>query len=75
MYLIKSKCIPVFIYGIEARPTHASDIKTLDHPIIATFMKVFNTKSADVVRYFQMAFGFRSLHEEILTRKINFVKK
>ena len=50
MYLIKSKCIPVLIYGIEACPTHSSDIKTLDHPIIATFMKVFNKKSADVIR-------------------------
>ena len=75
MYLIKSKCIPVLIYGIEACPTHSSDIKTLDHPIIATFMKVFNTKSADVIRDCQMAFGFRSLHEHNLTRKINFLKK
>ena len=48
--LIKSKCIPVLTYGIEACPTHSSYIKTLDHAIIATFMKVFNTKSADVVR-------------------------
>ena len=68
MYLIKSKCIPVLIYGVEACPTHSSDIKTLDHSINATFMKVFNTKSA-VIRDCQMAFGFRSLHEQILTRK------
>ena len=75
MYLIKKKCLPVLIYGIEACPTHSSDIKTLDHPIIATFMKVCNTKSADVIRGCQMAFGFRSLHEQILTRKINFLNK
>ena len=50
IYLIKSKCMPVIIYGIEACQTHSSDIKTLDHPIITTFMKVFNTKSADVTR-------------------------
>ena len=75
MYLIKIKCIPVLTYGIEAYATHSSDIKTLDHPVIATFMKVFNTKSADVIRDCQIAFGFRSLHEQILTRKINFVNK
>ena len=69
MYLIKSKCIPVLIYGIEPCPTHSSDIKTLGHSINATFMKVFNTKSADVIRDCQMAFGFRSLHEQNLTRK------
>ena len=76
MYLIKSKCISVLIYGIEAcsTPFSSSDIKTLDHAIIATFMKVFNTKSADVVRDCQMAFEFRSLHEQILTRKIIFKK-
>ena len=54
-------------FGVEACPTHSSDIKTLDHPINATFMKVFNTKSADVIRDCQMAFGFRSLLEQILT--------
>ena len=75
MYFIKSKCILVVIYGIEACPTYCSDIRTLDHAITATFMKVFNTKSADVVRDCQMAFGFRSLNESILARKINFVKK
>ena len=75
MYLIKSKCIPVLIYGIEACPTHSSDIKTLDHPIIATFMKVFNNKSADVIPDCQMTFDFCSLHEQILTRKINFLNK
>ena len=75
VYLIKSKCIPVLIYGAEACPTHSSDIKTLDHPINATFIKVFNTKSADVIRDCQMAFGYRSLHEQILTRKIHFLNK
>ena len=75
MYLIKSKRIPVPIYDLEACPTHSSVIKTLDHPIIATFMKVFNTKSADVIRDCSMAFGFRILHEQILTRKVNFVNK
>ena len=73
MYLIKSKFIPVLIYGIEACPTHSSYIKTLDHPIIATFLKVFKNKSAIVNRDFQMAFGFRGLHEQILTRNINFL--
>ena len=63
MYLIKSKCIPVLIYGIEVCSTPSSDIKTLDHPITATFMKVFNTKSADVVRDCQIAFGFHSFNE------------
>ena len=75
MYLIKSKYIPFLIYGIEACPTHCSDIKTLDHPIIATFIKLFNTKSADVIRDCQMAFGFRSLPEQIVTRKINVLNK
>ena len=68
MHLMKRKCIRVFIYGIEACPAYSSDIKTLDHPITITFMKVFNIKSADVVRDYEMAFGFRSLYEQILTR-------
>ena len=75
MYLIKSKCVPVVIYGIEACPTNSDVIKTLDNPITATFMTVFNTKSAELVRDCQMVFGFHSLHEQFLTLKINFVNK
>ena len=75
MYLIKTECLPVLIYGIEAYPTYSINIKTLDHPNTATFMKVFSTKSTDVVCDSQMAFEFRSLNERILTRKINFVQK
>ena len=62
------------IYGIEACPTYFSDIKTLDHPITATFMQVFSTKSADVDSYCQTAFGFYSLNKQTLTRE-NGVKK
>ena len=40
---IKSKCIPVVVYGLEVCPLTKSDLKSLDFPVNRFFMKLFNT--------------------------------
>ena len=39
------------------------------------FMKILNTNSIDIVSYCQSAFGFHSVREQVLRRKITFVAK
>ena len=41
--LIKSKCVPVIVYGLEACPLTESDLKYLDFPVNRFFMKLFKT--------------------------------
>ena len=67
--------MPVLMYGLEACAINATDITALEHPVTVAFMKIFNTKSAEVAKECQLAFGFRCLHEQILVRKINFISK
>ena len=43
--LIKSKCIPVLVYGLEVSPLTKSDLKSLDFPVNRFFMKLFNTSN------------------------------
>jgi len=42
--LIKSKCLPILLYGLEACPLTTSDLQSLDFVINRFFMKLFTTK-------------------------------
>ena len=70
-----SKCIPVLLYGLNARPINATDFKSLQHPISNIFMEMFATKSAEVVTECQQAFGFQPIRNQISCRKIKFLKR
>ena len=47
--LIKSKCIPVLVYGLEVCPLIKSDLKSLDFPVNHFFMKLFKTSNIQMV--------------------------
>jgi len=56
--LIKSKCIPVLVYGLEVCPLTKSDLKSSDFPVNRFFMKLFNTSNIQMVNDCQVYFGF-----------------
>ena len=56
--LIKSKCIPVLLYGLEACPLNKSDLHSLDFVINRFFMKLFRTSNIETVSCCQEYFGF-----------------
>jgi len=59
--LIKSKCIPVLVYGLEVCPLTKSDLKSLvDFPVNRFFMKLFKTIAIFrcMVNDCQVYFGF-----------------
>ena len=59
LQLIKSKCIPVLLYGLEACPLNKSDLHSLDFVINRFFfMKLFKTSNIETVscqEYFSFA--------------------
>ena len=55
--LIKSKCIPVRVYGIEVCPLTKSDLKSLDFPVNRFFMELLNTSNIQMVNDSQVYFG------------------
>ena len=55
---MRSKCIHVLHYGLDAFPINATDFKSLQHPITNICIEMFATKSAEVVVECQQAFGF-----------------
>jgi len=56
--LFKSKCPPVFLYGLEACPLTKSNLQALDFVINRFFMKLFKTSSIETVKHCQAYSGF-----------------
>ena len=75
LQLLSSKCLPVLRYGLNSCPANVTELRSLEHPVTMAFMKIFNTNSIDIVSYCPSAFGFHSVREQVLRRKINFLAK
>jgi len=58
LQLIKSKCLPVLLYDLEACFLTKSDLQSFDFVINRFFMKLFTTKSIQTVKYCQEYFDF-----------------
>ena len=41
--LIKTKCLPILLYGLEVCPLSKTNLRSLDFLINRFFMKLFNT--------------------------------
>jgi len=41
--LLKSKCLPILLYGLEACPLNKTNLRSLDFSVNRFFMKLFNT--------------------------------
>ena len=67
--------MPVLLYGFEACSINSSDYTSLEHPFTMAFMKVFKTNYVTVVNECQEAYGFDTVHREIIKRKIIFLVK
>ena len=58
LQLLKSKRLPVLLYGLEACPLTKADLHSLDFVINRFFMKLFVTKNIETVKQCQDYFGF-----------------
>ena len=58
LHLIKSKCLQVLLYGLEACPLTKPNLQALDFVISRFFMKLFKTSNINTVKYCQEFFGF-----------------
>jgi len=58
LHLLKTKCVLVLLYGLEALPLNKSQISSLDFVINRFFMKLFNTNNIEIVKCCQQEFCF-----------------
>ena len=75
VHLMRNKCLPMLLYGIEVCPLKKKQIRSLDYVINSSFMKLFNTRSAEVVKECKLCFNFPDIETAKNTRKMKFLRK
>jgi len=71
--LMKTKCLLVLYYALEARPLNKSETKALDYVLYSSFSKIFRIKSKDVVDQCMLLFGCPSVLTVVNERKAKFL--
>lgn len=58
LQLVKSKCMPAMLYGLDASPVNKSQINSLQFAVTGMLMKIFCTKNKDVIDDCMSFFSF-----------------
>jgi len=72
--LLKSKCVPILIYGLECFSLPKSDLKSLDFAVTRFLMKLFRSSNKEVIAECQRFFGFLLPSELIEKKKTKFIQ-
>jgi len=75
LQLIKSKCFPVLLYGLEACALNETQTQSLDFVINRLFMKLFNTSDMTLVKQCQEQFDFTLPSVALERRRTKFMHK
>jgi hypothetical protein len=74
-HLIDSKCVPALLYGLDASPINVTVKRTLDFICHRTLMKIFRTRSIDIVNYCCDMLNIRLYSSRLESRKMRFLCK
>jgi len=73
--LIKSKCLPVLLYGTEVCPMNSADRQSLQFTVNKILLKIFGAMSKDTYSEVSKYFGIDPLEEVIGVRRNKFLKR
>jgi len=72
--LVKSKCLPILLYGLECFSLNISDIKLLDFTVTRFLMKLFKSSNINLINDSRYYFN-SELPSELLMKKNKFIEK
>ena len=58
LQLVKSKCMPMLLYGLECFALLKSDVKSIDFAVTRFLMKLFRTSNIDIINDCRSSFNF-----------------
>ena len=73
--IVKSKCLPILLYGTEARPLIKSDLYSFDFVISRFLMDPFKTNNILIVNEGRELFGVDLPSYSIASRTSRFLSK
>jgi len=68
--VIRSKYIPILIYGLECFALTKSDLKSLDFAVNRFLMKLFRSNNTEIISEYRRYFQF-NLSSELIEKKLN----
>ena len=73
--LVRTKCLPALLYGLEACPLRVQDCNSIDFVVNRFFMKLFKTSDMEIVSYCRTLFDFELPSTLVKSRSQKFVVK
>jgi len=62
LYLIKAKCLPVLLYGLEVCPVSVSAMRSLEFTVKRIMIKLFRTYDSDIINSCMSHFDFPTVN-------------
>jgi hypothetical protein len=75
LQLVRCKCLPVLLYGLEACPLNKADKHSLDFTVTRFLMKLFGSTNMEIIDDCQLYFGFALPSELLRVRTGKFLSK
>jgi len=73
--LIKSKCLPILLYGTDVCPMNSADRHSLQFTINKIVYKIFGAMSKDLYIEISAQFGVDSVENLVANRRNRFIKR
>ena len=74
LHIVKTKCVPVLLYGSEACPINKSEKQSLDFVFTRMLMKLFKTSSIYIIDECYEMFNLKRISQLIVERKGKFLR-
>ena len=75
LHLVKAKCLPVLLYGLEVCPVNVSDMRSLEFTVKRIMIKLFCTYDSGIINSCMSFFGLPTVNELVEQRKNRFILK
>ena len=75
LHLIKAKCLPVLLYGVDVCPVNVSDMRSLEFTVKRIKIKLFRTYDNGIINSCMSFFGLPTVSELVSQRKSRFQLK
>ena len=75
IHLLKTKCLPRLLYGLEAVPLLKSQINSLEYVISCALIKIFKTKSKEILFDCMTYFNVEKIESVLDRRRNSFLSK
>jgi hypothetical protein len=75
VHLFKTKCLPSFVYAMEACPVNTTETKSLDFASFRIYANTFETFLREIIAECQHAFNLSPTSNLMNSRKLNLLRR